>query len=82
MLSFEVTACRWFALLGALGRPAAEASHFGDRLERIKALPKCSPKKEAKRKKKAGLGDEDSLSVAAIARWRRGAILQSFIRLQ
>ena len=44
---------------GPLVRPAAEASHLGDRLELIKALPKGSPKKEAKRKKKAGLsGDE------------------------
>lgn len=44
---------------GPLSRPAAEASHLGDRLEQIKALPKGTPKKDAKRKKRAGLtGDE------------------------
>jgi hypothetical protein len=44
---------------GPLRRPAAEASHLGDRLELIKLLPKGTPKLEAKRKKRAGLaGDE------------------------
>jgi hypothetical protein len=45
---------------GALGRPAAEASHLGDRLETIKAMPKSRSKAEAKRRKKAGLDDDDS----------------------
>ncbi len=44
---------------GALGRPEAEASHLGDRLELIKAMAKGSPKKDAKRKKKAGLNDDE-----------------------
>ena len=44
---------------GALGRPAAEASHLGDRLETIKAMPQTKTKAEAKKKKKAGLADED-----------------------
>ena len=45
---------------GALGRPAEEASHLGDRLETIKAMPKSRSKAEAKRRKKAGLDDDDS----------------------
>jgi len=45
---------------GALGRPAAEASHLGDRLEQIKSLPPPNQSRaEAKRKKKAGLGEEE-----------------------
>ena len=45
---------------GPLARPATEAGHLGDRLELIKALPPPSKDKaEAKRKKKAGLSDED-----------------------
>lgn len=45
---------------GPLGRPAAEASHLGDRLEQIKSLPPPSAAKaEAKKKKKAGLGDDE-----------------------
>jgi hypothetical protein len=45
---------------GPLARPAAEASHLGDRLEQIKSLPPPSQAKaEAKRKKKAGLGEDD-----------------------
>lgn len=45
---------------GPLARPAAEASHLGDRLEQIKLLPPPNQAKaEAKRKKKLGLGDED-----------------------
>jgi hypothetical protein len=45
---------------GALVRPAAEASHLGNRLEHIKSLPLPNKDKaEAKRKKKAGLGDDD-----------------------
>jgi hypothetical protein len=45
---------------GPLGRPAAEASRLGDRLEQIKSLPPPDPARaEAKRKKKAGLGDEE-----------------------
>ena len=45
---------------GPLTRPAAEAGHLGDRLERIKSLPPPNQDKaEAKRKKKAGLSDED-----------------------
>ncbi len=45
---------------GALGRPAAEASHLGDRLEQIKLLPPPNQAKaEAKRKKKLGLGDDE-----------------------
>lgn len=44
---------------GPLGRPEAEASHLGDRLEQLKLLPKGTPKAEAKRKKKARqLGEE------------------------
>jgi hypothetical protein len=54
---------RRMMLVGARGplfRPAAEASHLGDRLERIKSLPTPNPARaEAKRKKKAGLSDED-----------------------
>ena len=42
---------------GPLTRPAAESGHLGDRLELIKALPKGTPKMEAKRRKKAGLID-------------------------
>ncbi|MEN9636447.1 MAG: hypothetical protein RL077_4851 [Verrucomicrobiota bacterium] len=38
---------------------AADASRLGDRLELIKAVPQGSPKKEAKRKKKAGLADDE-----------------------
>ncbi|MBM3855162.1 MAG: hypothetical protein FJ399_18745 [Verrucomicrobia bacterium] len=41
--------------VSTLQHPAAEASYLGDRLEQIKALPKGTPKLEAKRKKKAGL---------------------------
>ncbi len=44
---------------GPLTRPAAEASHLGNRLELIKALPKGTPKKDAKRKKKLGLADDE-----------------------
>jgi hypothetical protein len=45
---------------GALTRPAAAASHLGDRLEQIKSLPPPSQAKaEAKKKKKLGLGDDD-----------------------
>jgi hypothetical protein len=45
---------------GPLGRPAAETGHLGDRLEQIKSLPPPSlAKAEAKRKKKAGLADDD-----------------------
>ena len=45
---------------GPLGRPAAEASHLGDRLEQIKLLPPPNEAKaEAKRKKKLGLGDDE-----------------------
>ncbi len=45
---------------GPLGRPASEASHLGDRLEHIKSLPPPNAAKaEAKRKKKAGLGDDE-----------------------
>ena len=45
---------------GALVRPAAEASHLGDRLEHIKSLPPPNKDKaEAKKKKKLGLGDDD-----------------------
>jgi BNR repeat-containing family member len=45
---------------GPLTRPVAEASHLGDRLERVKLLPAPSlDKAEAKRKKKAGLLDEE-----------------------
>jgi len=45
---------------GPLARPVAEASHLGDRLERVKLLPAPSlDKAEAKRKKKAGLLDEE-----------------------
>jgi hypothetical protein len=42
---------------GALGRPLAEASHLGERLETIKAMPAGKPKAEAKRRKKAGLSE-------------------------
>jgi len=45
---------------GALVRPAAEASHLGDRLEQIKSLPPPNKDKaEAKKRKKLGLGDDD-----------------------
>jgi len=45
---------------GPLGRPAAQASYLGDRLEQIKSLPPPSKDKaEAKKRKKAGLGDDD-----------------------
>jgi hypothetical protein len=45
---------------GALARPAAEASHLGDRLEQIKLLPPPDPARaEAKRKKKLGRGDDE-----------------------
>jgi hypothetical protein len=45
---------------GPLGRPATESSHLGDRLEQIKSLPPPSQAKaEAKKKKKAGLGDDE-----------------------
>lgn len=45
---------------GPLGRPAAEASLLGDRLEQIKLLPPPDKSRaEAKRKKKAGLGEEE-----------------------
>ena len=42
---------------GALGRPPAEASHLGERLESIKAMPVSNAKAEAKRRKKAGLSE-------------------------
>lgn len=46
---------------GPLGRPATEASHLGNRLEQIKSLPPPNlSKAEAKRKKKAGLSDDES----------------------
>ena len=45
---------------GPLGRPAAEASQLGNRLEAIKSLPPPNrAKAEAKKKKKLGLDDED-----------------------
>ncbi len=44
---------------GPIGRPAAEASHLGDRLERIKALRTGRPKAEAKKKKRAAVPDEE-----------------------
>jgi len=44
---------------GPLGRPAAEASHLGDRLEQIKLLPKETPKMDAKRKKRAAYAAEE-----------------------
>jgi hypothetical protein len=44
---------------GPMTRPAVEASHLGDRLELIKALPKGTPKKDAKRKKKLGSADDE-----------------------
>ena len=44
---------------GALVRPAAEASHLGDRLETIKAMPKSRAKAEAKARKKAGHDDDE-----------------------
>ena len=45
---------------GALRRPAVEASHLGDRLEQIKSLPPPNQARaDAKRRKKAGLGDDD-----------------------
>lgn len=45
---------------GPLHRPVAETSHLGDRLEQIKSLPPPNKDKaEAKRKKKAGLGDDE-----------------------
>ncbi len=45
---------------GAIVRTTAGASHLGDRLEQIKSLPPPNKDKaEAKRKKKAGLGDDD-----------------------
>ena len=42
---------------GAIGRPTAETSHLGDRLESIKSMPPSNAKAEAKRRKKAALGD-------------------------
>lgn len=42
---------------GAIGRPTAETSHLGDRLESIKTMPPSNAKAEAKRRKKAALGD-------------------------
>lgn len=45
---------------GPLARPAAEASVLGDRLEQIKSLPPPNEDKaEKKRKKKAGLADDE-----------------------
>jgi hypothetical protein len=44
---------------GPIGRPVAEASHLGDRLERIKELPPGRPKAEAKKKKRAAVQDEE-----------------------
>ena len=44
---------------GALGRPADEAGHLGDRLETIKAMPQTKAKAEAKRKKKASKLDDE-----------------------
>ncbi|MSU66436.1 MAG: hypothetical protein EXS38_10115 [Opitutus sp.] len=44
---------------GPVGRPALEASHLGDRLETIKAMPKTKAKAEAKKKKKEGMLDDD-----------------------
>jgi hypothetical protein len=45
---------------GALVRPAAEAGHLGNRLEQIKSLPPPSlDKAEAKKRKKAGLAEDD-----------------------
>lgn len=45
---------------GPLGRPAAEAGHLDDRLEQIKSLPPPSQDKaEARRRKRAGLAEED-----------------------
>lgn len=43
---------------GALGRPAAEAGHLGDRLETIKLMPKTRTKAEAKARRKLGLDDD------------------------
>jgi hypothetical protein len=40
---------------GAIGRPTAETSHLGDRLESIKSMPPSNAKAEAKRRKKAAL---------------------------
>jgi hypothetical protein len=42
---------------GAIGRPTAETSHLGDRLESIKSMPPSNAKAEAKRRKKAALGE-------------------------
>ena len=44
---------------GPLGRPTAEASCLGNRLQSIKALPKGTPKAEAKKKKKTGNPDDE-----------------------
>jgi hypothetical protein len=44
---------------GPLGRPIAEASNLGDRLETIKLMPPGRSKAEAKARKKLGLDDDD-----------------------
>jgi hypothetical protein len=43
---------------GALGRPPADASALGDRLETIKLMPKTRTKAEAKARRKLGLDDD------------------------
>ncbi len=42
---------------GAVGRPAADTCHLGDRLETIKLMPQTNEKAEAKKRKKAGLSE-------------------------
>jgi hypothetical protein len=42
---------------GALGRPAADAGHLGDRLETIRLMPQTHEKAEARKRKKAGLSE-------------------------
>ena len=44
---------------GALGRPVAEASNLGDRLETIKLMPPSRSKAEAKARRKLGLDDDE-----------------------
>lgn len=48
---------------GPIGRPAAGASNLGDRLQKLKLLPKGTPKEDAKRRKKKNAllkaGDEN-----------------------
>ena len=42
---------------GALGRPAADTRHLGDRLETIRLMPQTREKEEARKRKKAGLSE-------------------------